>query len=83
MNAVLGRVSETGRISLPAEFRKALGLERGGNVVVEMDGGAIHIRSLDETVARAQELTQRLLGDRPDSDVDAFLHERRREAERE
>ena len=83
MNAILGRVSETGRISLPAEFRKALGLERGGNVVVEMDGGAIYIRTLDETVARAQELTRRLLGDRPDSDVDGFLRERRREAERE
>ena len=72
-----------GRISLPAEFRKAVGLERGGDVVVELEGREIRIRTLDEVVAHAQALTHRLLRGKPDATVDAFLAERRREAEGE
>ena len=77
------RVSESGRISLPAEFRKAVGLEPGGDVVVELEGREIRIRTLDEVVAHAQALTHRLLRGKPDATVDAFLAERRREAEGE
>jgi AbrB family looped-hinge helix DNA binding protein len=83
MNGVRARVSESGRISLPAEFRKAVGLERGGDVVVELDGREIRIRTLDEVVAHAQALTHRLLRGKPDATVDAFLAERRREVEGE
>ena len=83
MNGVRARVSESGRISLPAEFRKAVGLERGGDVVVELEGREIRIRTLDEVVAHAQALTHRLLRGKPDATVDAFLAERRREVEGE
>ncbi len=83
MNAVRARVSESGRISLPAEFRKAAGLDRGGDVMVEMAGREIRIRSLDEVVTHAQALTRDLLGGKPDASVDAFLADRRREAKRE
>ena len=83
MNGVRARVSEFGRISLPVEFRKAVGLERGGDVVVELDGREIRIRTLDEVVAHAQALTHRLLRGKPDATVDAFLAERRREVEGE
>lgn len=78
-----GRVSQSGRISLPAEFRKAIGLEHGGDVVIELDGRDIRIRTVDETVARAQELTRRLLADKAEASLDAFLQERHREAEQE
>jgi bifunctional DNA-binding transcriptional regulator/antitoxin component of YhaV-PrlF toxin-antitoxin module len=83
MHAVRGRVSESGRLSLPAEFRKAVGLDHGGDVVVELDGREIRIRTVDEVVARAQALTRRLLGNASDASVDAFLTERRRDAEAE
>jgi hypothetical protein len=39
--------------------------------------------SIDEVVARAQALSSRLLADKPNASVEAFLAERRREAERE
>lgn len=81
MNAVHGRVSRSGVISLPAGFRKAIGLEHGGDVVVELDGRDIRIRTVDEVIARAQALTRRLLGDNPAASVDAFLAERRPDAE--
>ncbi len=82
MPAVFVRVSESGRLSIPAEFRKALGLGRGGGVMVELDGREIRIRTVDEVVDRAQALTRRLLGNKPEASVDAFLAERRRDAER-
>lgn len=71
------------RLSIPAAFRKAIGLDRGGNVVVELIGREIRIRTLDEVVAQAQALTHRQLDDRPEASVEAFLAERRRAHERE
>jgi bifunctional DNA-binding transcriptional regulator/antitoxin component of YhaV-PrlF toxin-antitoxin module len=83
MRSVRARVIEAGRLSLPAEFRKTVGLERGGDVVVELTGKEIRVRTVDEVVARAQELTRRLLADKAGVSVDDFLAERRREAEQD
>ena len=83
MKSVHAKISQTGRLSLPAEFRRAVGLERGGDVIVELAGREIRVRPLDEVVARAQELTRRLLAGRPGTSVEDFLAERRCEAERE
>jgi len=80
MSAIPARVSESGRLSLPAEFRRAVGLEHGGPVVVELVDREIRIRTLAEVVARAQAMTQALLGDAPDVSSDALIAERRREA---
>ena len=83
MNALKGRVSETGRLSIPADIRKAVGLERGGDVVIELVRREIRIRTIDEVVAQAQAIARRLTEGKPDASVDAFLAERRREAARE
>jgi AbrB family looped-hinge helix DNA binding protein len=83
MNAIRAKVSESGRLSLPAEFRKAIGLDHGGNVVVELDGRDIRIRTVDEVVARAQELSRPMLAGKPDVTVDDFIAERRHEAAKE
>ncbi len=83
MNSIQGKVSKSGRISLPAEFRKAVGLDQGGDVVVELAGREIRIRTIDEVLDRAQALTQHLLGNRPAASVDGFLAERRQDALRE
>jgi AbrB family looped-hinge helix DNA binding protein len=72
-------VSPSGRISLPAEFRKAVGLERGGNVIVEVDGKDIRIRTVAEIIAQAQKISRRLLKGKPHASVDDFLAERRRD----
>jgi AbrB family looped-hinge helix DNA binding protein len=84
MKSVKATVSESGRLSLPAEFRKALGLERGGAVVIELEGNEIRIHTPAEGLRRAQKIARQLLpkGTRG-STVDEFLAERRREAKRE
>jgi AbrB family looped-hinge helix DNA binding protein len=79
MSGVIARVSGSGRLTIPAKFRKAVGLDRGGEVVVELDDREIRIRTVDEVVDHAQRLTRRLLGDNPNASLDAFLAERRRE----
>ena len=79
MNAIRGRVTESGRLSLPADFRKTLGLDRGGDVIIELDGSDIRIRSVKAAIARAQALSRQFLGDKPGSSVDDFLAERRRD----
>ncbi|HEY5211112.1 MAG TPA: AbrB/MazE/SpoVT family DNA-binding domain-containing protein [Stellaceae bacterium] len=84
MNSVHAKVSEAGRISLPAAFRKAVGLDRGGDVVVELDGSVIRIRSLKEVIGEAQAIARRIMGNNdPEGSVDAFIAERRREAAKE
>lgn len=51
-------VSETGRLSLPAELRRAVGLERGGPVRIEIVDGVIRIRTMNEVKARIRALAQ-------------------------
>jgi AbrB family looped-hinge helix DNA binding protein len=83
MNSIRGRVTESGRVSLPAKLRKAVGLDHGGEVVFELSGREIRIRPLAEVIAHAQAISRRLLAGQDDSGVEAFLAERRREAKRE
>jgi AbrB family looped-hinge helix DNA binding protein len=77
------KVMPDGRMSLPADLRKRHGLGNGGEVIVEDLGDAIVLRTLDQVVARAQELSRRLIGDKPGASVADFLADRTREAETE
>jgi AbrB family looped-hinge helix DNA binding protein len=83
MKPIFCRVSKSGRLSVPAEFRKAIGLEQGGDVVVELDDRQLRIITVRDAIARAQELSKRLLKGKPEISVDDFIAERHREAERE
>jgi AbrB family looped-hinge helix DNA binding protein len=58
-NAARGRVSESGRLSIPAEFRKAVGLDHGGDVVVELAGREIRIRTVDDFLAERHREAER------------------------
>lgn len=53
-----GHVSETGRLSLPAELRRAVGLERGGPVRIELVDGAIRIRTMKDVRDRIRALAR-------------------------
>jgi AbrB family looped-hinge helix DNA binding protein len=81
MASIYAKVSKSGRLSIPARLRKAVGLEDGGDVVVELDDSELRIRTVDEVVRRAQAMTRRSVADKPGTSVDDF--ERRREGERE
>jgi bifunctional DNA-binding transcriptional regulator/antitoxin component of YhaV-PrlF toxin-antitoxin module len=72
-----------GRVSLPAELRKKHSLTRGGEVIVEDAGDAIVLRTVEQVVARAQELSRKLVAGKIGPSVEDFLAERAREAKAE
>ncbi len=75
------KVMPDGRISLPADLRKRHGLGQGGEVLVEDAGDAIVLRTLDQVVARAQDLSRSLVGGKPGASVDDFLADSAHQAE--
>ncbi len=53
------KLGEAGRLVIPAEFRRALGLEAGDEVLVVLDGDELRILTAREAVRRAQALVGR------------------------
>lgn len=79
---VIGRVAEGGHIVIPAEYRRALGIEEGDEVVLELADGELHIFTRQHAIERAQALYRQYAS--PDRDlVQELIDERRAEAERE
>ncbi len=72
-------IMPNGRMSLPADIRRRLGLSGGGEVVLEEAEDGVILRTLEQTVARAQAIARRYTADDPDSSVDSFLAARRAE----
>ena len=82
MAARRARIAPGGRVVIPAPFRKALGLEEGEPVVVELGDGEVRIRSLRTELRKIQERVRRHVpADR--SLADELIRERREEAARE
>ena len=77
IKSVWTQVSPSGRLSLPAEFRKALGLERGGKILVELAGNEIRLRTVHEAVSRVQAHAKRVFAGKPQISSDDFLAHRR------
>ncbi len=75
-------VGPDGRIVIPAAYRKLLGIENGGPVLMLLEEGEIRLTGRDGAIARAQALVAPFLKDDSTS-TDAFLAERRREARRD
>jgi AbrB family looped-hinge helix DNA binding protein len=73
------KVSEAGRLSLPVEVRRQLGIERGGTVVLKVEDGEVRMTTLQETVRRIQERMRKLTQGKNIS-VDDFLAWKREQA---
>jgi bifunctional DNA-binding transcriptional regulator/antitoxin component of YhaV-PrlF toxin-antitoxin module len=82
MNAKIAKIDPAGRLSISAQQRRALGLERGGAVVVTLVGEELRIKSITSAMKQLQAKAARMLQGEHAS-VDAFLAERRAEAARE
>ena len=82
MQDVKTRVSEGGRIVLPAEYRRALGVSIGDEVMLRLEDGAVRIYTVRAAIRHAQELVRQYIPE-DRSLVDELIAERRAEAERE
>lgn len=74
--AIQCNIMPSGRMRLPIDVRRHLGLEDGGIVLVEATDAGILLRSMPQAVARAQAVAQRYTN----ASVDDFLMHRRPES---
>jgi AbrB family looped-hinge helix DNA binding protein len=82
MDSTLAKVTESGRISLPAAHRKALGIETGGSVLVTLESGEIRIRPARQAM-EALKADLAVFLRKIDTSVESLIAERRAEARRE
>lgn len=52
------KIVDGGKLIIPAQFRRELGIGVGDTVVVEMDRGELHVRSLSAAIRSAQEIVR-------------------------
>jgi antitoxin PrlF len=76
------RMAANGRLSVPARFRKALGLDQGGMVVLSLQDGEIRIRPIGVVLAEVQAMVAPYLKASGDT-VEQFLADKRAEVARE
>ena len=82
MNGVRIKIADGGRLVIPAELRRELGLEIGDEVIVRVEDNELRILTRAEAIKRAQEKVRRhVKGGR--SLVDELSAERRAEAKHE
>ena len=73
-------ITANGRMSLPADIRKRLGLAEGGAVFLEETPDGVVLRTAAQAVAHAQAMARKFIGDRDDVSVDDFLAQRRKDS---
>lgn len=75
-------MGEGGRLVIPADYRKALGIDVGDELVLDLNGGILQVSTPRERIRRAQRLVRSYLpaGRRLS---DELIAERRKEAEKE
>ena len=73
-------ITPNGRMSLPADVRKRLGLTGGGAVYLDETEDGVVLRTANQAVARAQALAKQYTDGNHEASVDAFLHRRREDS---
>jgi bifunctional DNA-binding transcriptional regulator/antitoxin component of YhaV-PrlF toxin-antitoxin module len=82
MNRILTKLGEGGRLVIPAEYRKALGVEVGDDLVLVLEENDLRVSTPQEAIRRAQALVRKYV---PEGRLlsDELIADRRREARRE
>jgi bifunctional DNA-binding transcriptional regulator/antitoxin component of YhaV-PrlF toxin-antitoxin module len=82
MNIQRGKLVSGGRLQVPADFRRLLGLHDGDPVTMQVIDGELHVRPLRDVIAQVQTQFRRY-AKQGTSIVDELIAERRAEAEKE
>ena len=76
------KVNEQGRVVIPAEFRKTLGIHVGDSVIARVEDDELRITTVKGRIRRAQRLVRQYI--KPGRSLaDELVAERRREARNE
>jgi AbrB family looped-hinge helix DNA binding protein len=76
------KVLDGGRLIVPAEFRRAMGIDSGDTVIIELDGTELRVRSHRAALDRARARLRKYIPEGV-SLADELIADRRAEAERE
>ena len=79
MNVQRGKIVSGGRLLVPAEVRRALGLSDGDTVVMEVVDNELHVRPMKSALRRIQQSLGRY-APKTGSVADELIAERRAEA---
>ncbi|MEO8972232.1 MAG: AbrB/MazE/SpoVT family DNA-binding domain-containing protein [Ktedonobacteraceae bacterium] len=79
MNEIKTRLTEGGRVVIPVEYRQALGLQVGDELIMRLEDGEVRIFTPRQAVKHAQELIRHYI---PQGRIlsDELLAERRLES---
>jgi len=58
MTKTLAKLGEGGRLVIPADYRKALGVESGDELVLILEGESVRISTPREGIRRAQQIVR-------------------------
>ncbi|MCC6327982.1 MAG: AbrB/MazE/SpoVT family DNA-binding domain-containing protein [Acidobacteria bacterium] len=81
-DSIKTKVTQGGRIVIPARMRDALGIKVGKNVTLTLKNGSLEITTRDEALRRIEEMMKPHINPGR-SVVDELIAERRREAQNE
>jgi AbrB family looped-hinge helix DNA binding protein len=79
---VRARVDEGGRVVIPANIRRELGICPGQDVLMRVVDGELHLYTLEHGIRQAQAIVRKYVPEGV-SLVDELIADRRAEAERE
>ena len=82
MVKVMTKLGEGGRLVIPAEYRKALGVDTGDELVLILEENSLRVLTPKEGIRRAQALVRSYI---PEGRLlsDELIEERRKEAQLE
>lgn len=82
MSVVVSKIDQAGRISITAQQRRALGLESGSPIVINVVESELRIRSMHTAMTELQAESERFVHNEATS-VDAFIAQRRTDVDGE
>ena len=82
MSNVVVKLGQGGRIVLPAQFRKAMGIRTGDDLILALKDGELRVFTHREAIRRAQELVRHYF---PEGRIlsEELIQDRRSEVSRE
>lgn len=76
------KLSQGGRLVIPAEYRKAIGLNIGDDIMLRVEDGEIRLTALQQSIQQAQAAIRRHV-DKDRSLVDELIAERKEQSRSE
>ena len=72
----MATIGKSGRLVIPVQYRKALGLTEGEGVMISLKDGHIEILPVEQTINNVQEKVAKYL--QPDTDLVEMLFDERK-----